>query len=163
MKKTGGEGWRRLDACALIQLPPRIRPLLRGFYTLHTVPRRWKSRCTVLSRTTRDHSKAKAPCGTSCVLGDDSLVICPCDQGKPIIICNGYTQSDEHYHALNDAPIRRLIGKNGSAMEKSTHSSKPDDAFVLTTLRLVAARREYQSGMYHARLMRVISEVRASE
>jgi hypothetical protein len=29
---------------------------------------------------------------------------------------NGYAQSDEHYHALNDAPIRRLIGRNGSAM-----------------------------------------------
>ncbi len=33
-----------------------------------------------------------------------------------VVIGNGYAQSDEHYYALNDAPIRRLIGRSGSAM-----------------------------------------------
>jgi hypothetical protein len=41
--------------------------------------------CTVPSRITLDHSKAKALCGISRVPGGDSLAICRCDQGNILV------------------------------------------------------------------------------
>jgi hypothetical protein len=34
-EKTGGDGQPRIDPCALVQLPPRIRAILRGLNALH--------------------------------------------------------------------------------------------------------------------------------
>jgi hypothetical protein len=63
-----------------------------------------------------------------------------------VVMSNSYAQSDEHEYALNDAPIRRLIGRNDSTYggiypadpNQMTRLSSPLDAGV--------ARWEYQSG-----------------
>jgi hypothetical protein len=37
-----------------------------------------------------------------------------------LVVSNSYAQLDEHDYALNDAPIRRLIGWNDSPMGEYT-------------------------------------------
>ena len=78
-----------------------------------------------------------------------------------VVNSNSDAQSDEYWYALNGAPIRRLIGKNAAPWGNLPRRSKPSGAFLLTSLRLVAARWEYYSGTRQARLVLVVSEVSA--
>jgi len=80
-----------------------------------------------------------------------------------VVMCNGYARSDEHYHALNDAPIRRLIGRNGSAMGKSTPQIQTRWRVCPHRARRVTARWECQSETRQTRLVLVVSEVCAGE